>query len=291
MLVALAFMLLMTAFLLLALYFRSVNRDVWQAYERLKAELQTLQLQHIHDYREVYGELAGLLMEMGERVPFHAQHGEDIFLWNYFDRKREGYFIEIGAYDGISLSNTFAFENIGWKGLLIEANPDVAEQCRKNRPGGRVIHAAVGAPGHGNSIIFHAVSGEQGDEMLSFINPGSADLTRFQSEGKTIRQIKVPLRTMDSILEEVRPKEIDFVTIDVEGGEMDVLKGFDLARFEPNVVVLENNTGNSDYPVLRYMTQQGYRRFHTLGCNEFYTKEPLAKFFQSTDFGMDKNEG
>ena len=77
---------------------------------------------------------------------------------------------------------------------------------------------------------------------------------------------------MDSILDELAPKRIDFVTIDVEGGELDVLKGFDLVRFAPKVVVLENNTGHSDYPVSRYMESQGYHRFHMIGCNEFYCR-------------------
>lgn len=255
---------------MVALRFRSALRGLWQAHETLKQELHNTQHQQLAQYREVCGELAGLVMNRQASVPFHAQHGEDIFLWNYFGRKTDGYFIEIGAHDGVSLSNTYAFEHIGWRGLLIEANPDVADLCRQNRPDSHVVHAAVGAPGRGNSIIFHSVSGSQGAEMLSFVNPSDADLARCARDGKSIQEIEVPFRTVDSILMEMGVRAIDFVTIDVEGGELDVLKGFDLGRFAPKVVVLENNTGCLNSPVFRYMEGQGYRRFHVLGCNEFY---------------------
>jgi len=273
MITILVFLALAAAITLLAFRFRHAVRGIWQAHEQLKKELNNLQLQHIQEYRETYGELAGLIMKRDAKVPFHAQHGEDIFLWNHFGRKADGYFIEVGAHDGVSLSNTYAFEAIGWKGLLVEANPDVAELCRKNRPESIVAHTAVGAPGQADRIVFHTVSGDEGDEMLSFVNPDDADIERCTRAGKSIRKVEVPFKTMDSILDELSPEQIDFVTIDVEGGEMDVLKGFDLARFEPKVVMLENNTGHADYPVSRYMERQGYQRFHHIGCNEFYCRE------------------
>ena len=60
---------------------------------------------------------------------FRAQNGEDRWLDTYFQGKREGYFVEVGAYDGVDLSNTYHFEQIGWHGVLVEPDPDNADRA------------------------------------------------------------------------------------------------------------------------------------------------------------------
>ena len=67
---------------------------------------------------------------------FTAQDGEDVLLAELFGYKTDGFFIEIGAYDGLYLSNSYFFEQLGWRGLLVEPLPEKAAACRRNRPGG-----------------------------------------------------------------------------------------------------------------------------------------------------------
>ncbi len=77
-----------------------------------------------------------------------SQHGEDALAWNLLGRSRTGFFIEAGAHDGVSLSNTFFLESVGWTGLLVEAHPELFDKCKRSRPRSQVVHAALG-PDHG----------------------------------------------------------------------------------------------------------------------------------------------
>ncbi|MFM6153396.1 MAG: FkbM family methyltransferase, partial [Sphaerospermopsis kisseleviana] len=91
----------------------------------------------------------------------YSQHGEELYIWQLLDFKLDGFFIEIGAYDGIRLSNSYFFEKIGWKGILIEAHPELAKQCKVNRPNSITLHTALGETDGGN-INFSVVTGNGG---------------------------------------------------------------------------------------------------------------------------------
>lgn len=108
--------------------------------------------------RRVYEGLAGEALRGAGRgvgrgaappVRFLAQHGEDAFLWELFEGRLGGYYVEAGAYDGVTISATYALEAAGWTGLLVEPMPSRYEACRAARPGSRVVRAAVGARGAG----------------------------------------------------------------------------------------------------------------------------------------------
>src|SRR5438477_10753923 len=85
---------------------------------------------------------------------FKAQNGEDIILIQDFADKKSGFCVEVGAYDGVDISNTFVFEKLGWKCLLVEADPEMAEVCRHNRPAATVVNCAVVSPGSPSTIRF-----------------------------------------------------------------------------------------------------------------------------------------
>ena len=73
---------------------------------------------------------------------FRAQFGEDRLLWQIFRERSTGYFIEVGAYDGVQLSNTYFLEQMGWHGLLIEPIESLCQQADQNRRRSKAIHAA-----------------------------------------------------------------------------------------------------------------------------------------------------
>jgi hypothetical protein len=68
------------------------------------------------------------------RNSFYSQNGEDYLLSQFFNLKNDGFFIDIGAFDGIHLSNSYTFEKKGWRGICVEANPKYFEICKENRP-------------------------------------------------------------------------------------------------------------------------------------------------------------
>jgi FkbM family methyltransferase len=206
--------------------------------------------------------------------PFYAQSGEDRLLAERFGKLETGYFVEIGAFNGVTNSNTYHFEQLGWQGVLVEANPVLADQCRAARPGSTVFACAAVAPNSSPTVSFEIAEGDPALSSLAI----TADMLR-RVPGRRVTRVTVPARPLDAILDESGLPRIDFVTVDVEGHEYEVLQGFTLARWRPQVVILERNTHFPEYRILRHMHRNGYVLERTTGVNDWYV--PSA----STDAG------
>jgi FkbM family methyltransferase len=210
-----------------------------------------------------------------ERAPgaYQAQHGEDRWLERYFRGRPDGFFVEVGAYDGVVLSNTYFLESIGWRGILVEPIPEKASRCRLNRPQARVFECAAVAPGSNSEIAFEVVDG---GEVYSTSSMSPEHTARVAGYGLRTRKIVVPARTLDSILEEVHPVRVDYVSIDVEGAEVEVLRGFDIGRWRPRVVMIEVNTRTRAAALRELFTSHGYVYLSSIGINDVYV--PLTEF-------------
>jgi FkbM family methyltransferase len=255
--------------ILVAIKARKAIRSLWVRIE-LQTELtNNLRNNQYRNYADVMGSIEGMKCSEGEKaISFRAQHGEDIWIWRHFKSKKMGFFVEVGAYDGVTFSNTLAFEEIGWKGILIEANPDASELCRKNRPASVVVNAAVGLPGKKDTIAFNLA---EGAEMLSFVEAGDDHFKRIRKQGGTLKQVEIPFLSLNQVLDQFQVEEIDFVTIDVEGGELEVLKGFDIKKYKPELLMIENNNAR-DQSLKSYLEDQTYQLAKRIECNEIYVR-------------------
>ncbi|MFN0012596.1 MAG: FkbM family methyltransferase [Phycisphaerales bacterium] len=223
--------------------------------------------------RDTFAYRAEAMVRRAGRAPslpviFQAQFGEDTALWEIFGGKLDGFFIEVGAYDGEKFSVSFAYEAVGWKGVLIEAIPAAYEKCRALRKNSRVVHAALSKPGHPPTAKF-TVSTQI--EMLSYLHGDAhhvADIRRRQLPTATV---EVPVMTMDEVLKE-HTGPIDFVSIDVEGDEVNLLEGFELERFKPRVLMIEDSAMKPDSAVLRYMAAKPYDLIGGVGVNRLYVR-------------------
>lgn len=211
---------------------------------------------------------------------FRSQNGEDRWLDAFFGHKRRGYYVDVGAYDGVDLSNSYHFEQIGWTGVLVEPDPERAAHCRASRPRSHCLHcAAVGSRGI-QEITFHMVRAA-GVYSTTWLTAEHA--RRLAAMGCTAEPIRVPARTLDSILEEVGAAAIDFVSIDVEGAELDVLRGFDIARWRPAVVVIESNSRTRPRAIREYFVRHGYAYRHSIDVNDFYVRAAHGATAAATD--------
>jgi FkbM family methyltransferase len=204
-------------------------------------------------------------------VVFRSQFGEDALLWELLGDRLDGYFIEVGAYDGLKFSVSYAFEAIGWNGLLIEPLPEPARQCAANRPHSRVVQAALSRSGSGGTATFHVVENREGDSMYSYHQTGNDHLARIAREGAVTTQITVPLTTMDHLLVN-HAAPIDFASLDVEGGEIALLEGFDLDRFRPRVLLVEENQAAGASPLTAHLERRGYLFVLRLAVNNLYIR-------------------
>lgn len=169
-----------------------------------------------------------------------------------FKEKRNGVYIELGAHDGITQSNTALFEFfMDWKGLLIEASPSSYELCVKNRPASICVNAACVSSDYKESTI----SGDFCGNLMCSVNG-----TRI-SDGSTM--ISVPAKTLSSLIDEhLQGESIDLLSLDTEGYELNVLKGIDFTRHRPTYLLIEIYSDQFD-DLCSYLLKVGY----SLVCN------------------------
>jgi FkbM family methyltransferase len=201
-------------------------------------------------------------------MSFYSQHGEDSYIKNLFPGKNNGVCIEIGAYDGISLSNTKHFEEIGWRALCIEPIESAFEKCKNVRKECYKCCISEKDSENKNFTIFHL------NDNLCAISSLEPDQRLIESHKHMITNVtneSVKVRSLNSLLEELNfPKEIDFISVDTENTELDVLKGIDLNVYNVKLFVVENNF---DEPFCEnYLSQYGYKKIHRLAVNDFYLK-------------------
>jgi len=189
---------------------------------------------------------------------------EDRLKAEFFGSSSAGYFVEVGANAPQAGSQTWQFEQAGWTGVLVEPQPDLAEELRRTRRA-RVVSAACSSPASaGGTVRLHLLGPH------SSLKPDLV-VTGVVAQGA----IDVPARTLDEVLEEVRaPTPIDFVSIDVEGHEVEVLRGFDLARWRPRLILVEDHVGN--LATHRFLTRAGYRLIRRTGLNGWYVPRSQA---------------
>lgn len=147
----------------------------------------------------------------------YSQAGQDVWVAKKFEYKKNGYFLEVGAYDGIQTSNTYFLEKeLGWSGICIEANPSVFNSLALNR---KSLNLNV------------AVSNYEGVGMFL----GDA----ISTDG---RGVNVDFDTLNNILKKNKaPEIVDYLSIDIEGHEFTVLEDFDFSKWHINCMTVEHN--------------------------------------------------
>lgn len=205
---------------------------------------------------------------------YFAQFGEDRILEAIFVHRNKGNCVEVGANDGITDSMTYHFELMGWNCLVVEPIPDLARKILEKRCCIVKNYAASSTEGETSFFIAEEALGMSG-----------LDLTRDQRRqvtraGGILKEIKVRKKTLDAILEESKIGEIDFISIDVEGHELEVLKGFSLEKFRPRIVIIEDNSNHADPTVQNFMETKGYIIFKRTGVNDWYALENDRELFE-----------
>jgi FkbM family methyltransferase len=213
--------------------------------------------------------------QLGRGQAFFSQAGQDAWLErNLFRGKRDGVFVEIGGYDGITGSNCLFFELMrGWTGLVIEPAPGLAAQCRACRRA-EVLQVAVSETA--GTAEFLEV--EQGFRQMSGLTASYDPGLRARVEGDPRhrgRLVRVETRPLAAILDDHGLREVDYISLDVEGGEAAVLSSFPFDRFQVRAWSVENNTADRTIPAL--MQQNGYARVEALGVDDIYVRAEAVK--------------
>jgi FkbM family methyltransferase len=182
----------------------------------------------------------------------------------FFAHAPGGYFVEVGANRPREESQTWHLEQLGWTGILIEPQPNLADELRMARTAAVFAVACSSRKNAGRPMHLYVAG------ALS-----SLDRDRMAPGARPERVIEVPVRTLDEILTEAgAPPGFEFLSIDVEGHEREVLDGFDLARWRPRLVLLEDHVGNLEKH--RFLKAAGYRLIRRCENNGWYVPRDAA---------------
>lgn len=161
---------------------------------------------------------------------YYSQLGEDKILnEKYFNNKRNGFFIELGAMDGVTYSNTLFFEQqLGWNGVLIEPQKSMYNSLVVNRPNCYNFNYAISEVE--GEVLF------TGDYALGGIDSTMTD--HHRKSWNLTNSYYVQSIPISKLLKDIPIKEVDLFSVDVEGGELEVLKTFDW-NIHVNVIMVE----------------------------------------------------
>jgi FkbM family methyltransferase len=184
-------------------------------------------------------------------------HIETRLVWDFFKRSPQGVFVEVGANHPVHENQTWFLEQQGWSGVLVEPNPNLFRLLCAQRPRSRAFHAAIGAPGQADEV-----------DLLLGVDDLHSTLAPMLGDPLSGQKVRVKLRTLDSIMAEAGTAKIDFLSIDVEGMELQVLQGLDFKKHKPALILLEEH--RRDYKKHFYLRSQGYRLVKRTGRNNWY---------------------
>ena len=200
----------------------------------------------------------------------YSQYQEDLILYILLYDIENGFYIDVGAFDPIKVSVTKAFYLRGWTGINIEPQPDKKDLFDKDRP--KDINLQL------------AISEKKGNIEFYINDQCSTYIKQYSRNAKTI--INVSMDTMSNICKNYVPKgrNVDFCKIDVEGGEKNVLLGYDFINYRPKVFCIESTVPLSYIPTYELweniLIQNNYMFVYKRSVNRFYVDKNFPELIE-----------
>ena len=200
----------------------------------------------------------------------YSQNQEDLFINDYFKEKNSGFYIDIGCYHPIKYSNTALLYNRGWKGINIDMNQTSIDLFNILRKRDKNICAAISNTNKKTIQYF--------DHLFSPINTLDKNFSSIASKKISFRkhtEKTIQTYRFNQIIQkyDINIKQIDFINIDVEAHDLEVLEGIDLSIFNPKIICVEiaNNQNNIKEKKLRdYLNKYNYELIKIVGLNGFF---------------------
>lgn len=206
----------------------------------------------------------------------YSQEGEDLILSRIFGEQKTGFYIDIGAHHPKRFSNTYFFYCLGWSGINIDAMPGSMKEFNKVRP--RDINVEVPILKERQKLNYYQFS----EPALNGFSVSLSKDRELKGYGKIINIIELEGVPLKSILLEQMPSnvnQIDFMSVDVEGLDLEVLQSNDWILFRPKVLLVELLSSSLDSiendPVFLYLKEQKYF---------IYAKAVQTVFFMSAEY-------
>lgn len=208
---------------------------------------------------------------------FYSQCSQDRYVYeNYFYKMKKGTFVDIGAHNGITFSNSYFFErNQRWKGICVEPNPKVFASLIDNRTCTVVNGCVTDWSGPGQFLLINGPV-----EMLSgLVNRfDPRHITRIQEsiaeQGGSMEIIDVQCYLLNDLLTANNIDHVNFLSIDTEGGEYEIVTSIDYDRFQIDVISLEDNYDDDRF--VPFLASKGFSFVRRLGCDLLFINNNLV---------------
>lgn len=209
-----------------------------------------------------------------------SQKGEDLIIERIIGNKKKGFYIDVGAHNPNIFNNTKRFYQKGWQGINIEPNPRLIQEFLKQRDRDINLHIGIGKAS-GSATFFEFIA-----DGLSTFSKTEAD-KNVQLEYKIKQILKIPVCTLAEVIRKYVKSNIDFISIDTEGLDLEVLESNNWKKFRPRVVCVETGdfsamidgqTKNKKKNTIdAFMTKNGYKNYYTNGLNTIYVDEDVKR--------------
>ena len=222
------------------------------------------------DFKEEFKIKKGTInkKELNKNMKSYADYETDLEIQKYFEPGYSGVCIDIGAGVGTERSNTYYFEKKYWRCLCIEPNPGLYNHMRMYR---RLALNIACSNYDKKGVPFQIYSINDGNqEAISSLVVDQRLVDSHKGMINKVEEIKVEVKKLDTVLSRINLEKIDFVSIDTEGTELEVLMGFDINRWKPILFIIENNFEESKF--LDYLRDFGYKFSQRIGVNDFFTR-------------------
>lgn len=203
-----------------------------------------------------------------------SQFSQEILVLAILDWKRTGYFVEFGALDGVTHSNTWLLENkYGWNGLLAEPAREWHETLKKNRKC-RIDERAVWSSS-GRQLNFRVTSAKGLSTLDQYWNADKHAQSR-----EAVETYPVPTVSLKDLFEFHNvPNKIDFLSIDTEGSELDIIREFPFNKYDISIITIEHNFSANREEIYQLMVANGFLKvFEDLSqVDDWYVKRSLLE--------------
>lgn len=256
--------------------------------EEIKKILNDLRITNSYSMEERY-RFIKLFLPKGSDV-FSSQEGEDILIKRLLKRlyNQKGFYIDIGAYDPIRFSNTFHFYLKGWHGINIDPNKQAIELFKKLRP--RDLNLNLGIGNNQESLEYFEF--EEG----AFNTFSEEQYKKIKNSNKTkfLGSLNIPLDSLENILKKYLPEkqDITFMSVDVEGFELEVLNSNNWDNYRPIIICIEALDKVTDEAINTFMLEKNYLRIAKTKNTIFYVESSIYKKLEQDekiDFNMSEN--
>jgi len=210
------------------------------------------------------------VLENGESL--YAEGRSELVIRHFFKDRRNGFYLDIGAFEPIKLSTTYYLEHhLGWTGIAVDAIAELAPAWEKERPDSKFFAYAV-TDKSGETITFYEFGGISSTEKRN--------IETWEKKAKhdlKEKVIVVPTITINDLLEREGVEKIDFLSMDINGTEPTALKGFDIQKYRPELVHIEVHDRNRKI-LLDWFSEHGYERI-----DEYMPYEIVNWYFKPRD--------